>query len=274
MLSKTFIRVCVPLPLVGLVAGIVPVMPALAQPVTPSTPPLHIVQGTVTQPITPGASFTVQPPGNQGPVTVTVTSTTRYYLVSVGRGQSDGNNQGGGDQGYGNGQGGGNRRQGNGAWPPAGSGAQSGNITQFGNGRGSIPGAGSPGQIPPNWRDNLGWLDGFNKGASFSDITAGDRVIARVDSNNMAWQVLIIQGPVIRQVRGTVTVTLPNIITVTPANSGVVVPPLTWGQNTEFIIKGATTVTTGYAVVTYNFRTNVALLVNFDGQPVQPLHTP
>jgi hypothetical protein len=125
--------------------------------------------------------------------------------------------------------------------------------------------------IPANWRDNLGFLDTFGQKGAFSDISVGDRVIARVNSSGVAAQVLIIKAPVIRQVRGTITIS-GNNITVN-ALSGTTVN-LTWTTTTEFIIKGYTLPTGVYGVVTYNSSTNVASLVNFAAKaPPTPITT-
>jgi hypothetical protein len=119
--------------------------------------------------------------------------------------------------------------------------------------------------IPSNWRDNVNWLDKFLKKGQFSDIEIGDRVIARIGtSDNMARQVLIIKGPVIRQVKGTITdvSTNPNSITIS-STSGLVT--LSWNTNTQFILKGLIAVVGNagqYATVTYNKNTGVAQIVN------------
>ena len=180
-----------------------------------------------------GNTFTVQS-GNQSPITITVSSTTKYYLVSLGGVRNTVDNQISKE-----------RR----ANPKLG-----------------VPGAMNNLHIPANWRDNLGWLDTFNKSASFTDIALGDRIIARVDSGNNAYQVLIIKGPVIRQVRGTVTVSgigaASGTITIAALN-GTTVGPLNWDSNTEFIIKGTVVPSGQYAAVTYNSNTNNVQLVNF-----------
>ena len=121
--------------------------------------------------------------------------------------------------------------------------------------------------IPANWRDNLGFLDTFSRTGTFSDIAVGDRVIARVNNNGVAAQVLIIKAPVIRQVRGTVTLTgsaTSGTIAVVPLDSNTKLPsPLTYNASTEFIIKGYELPTSGYAVVTFNNTTGAVSLVNF-----------
>jgi hypothetical protein len=118
--------------------------------------------------------------------------------------------------------------------------------------------------IPANWRDSLGFLDTFSRTGTFSDIAVGDRVIARVNSSNVATQVLIIKAPVIRQVRGYVDTSTPI------SSTGMTVDALDktqvslkFSSDTEFIIKGYALPTSGYVVVTYNYSTKVASLVNF-----------
>jgi hypothetical protein len=118
--------------------------------------------------------------------------------------------------------------------------------------------------IPANWRDNQGFLDTFGQKGAFSDIAVGDRVIARVNSSGVAVQVLIIKAPVIRQVRGTVTIS-GNTITGIALDKNAI--NLTWDTTTEFIIKGYALPASGYAVITYNSSTKVASLVNFAAKP-------
>ena len=119
--------------------------------------------------------------------------------------------------------------------------------------------------IPANWKDNMNWLDKFLKKGQFSDIEIGDRVIARIGTiDNMARQVLIIKGPVIRQIKGTITAvsTNPNSITIN-STSGLVT--LSWDTNTRFILKGLIAVVGNvgqYATVTYNKNTLMAQIVN------------
>jgi hypothetical protein len=125
--------------------------------------------------------------------------------------------------------------------------------------------------IPANWRDNLGFLDTFGQKGAFSDISVGDRVIARVNSSGVAAQILIIKAPIIRQVRGTVTMS-GNNITVKALNGTTV--NLTWAATTEFIIKGYALPSGVYGVVTYNSSANVASLVNFTAkEPSTPVTT-
>ena len=107
-------------------------------------------------------------------------------------------------------------------------------------------------------------MDTFGQKGAFSDIAVGDRVIARVNSSGVAAQVLIIKAPVIRQVRGTVTIS-GNNITVNALNGTTI--NLTWDSTTEFIIKGYALPTSGYAAITYNSSTKVASLVNFAAKP-------
>src|SRR5208283_2587259 len=79
--------------------------------------------------------------------------------------------------------------------------------------------------------------------------------------------VLIIKAPVIRQVRGTVTLTgsaTSGTIAVVPLDSNTKLPsPLTYNASTEFIIKGYELPNDQYAVVTFNNNTGAVSLVNF-----------
>ena len=94
---------------------------------------------------------------------------------------------------------------------------------------------------------------------------------------NNAYQVLIIKGPVIRQVRGTVTVSgigaASGTITIAALN-GTTVGPLNWDSNTEFIIKGTVVPSGQYGVVTYNSNTNNVQLVNFTAKAPNTATTP
>jgi len=188
---------------------------------TSSAPALHTIQGVVNAVNSTSGSFTV----GTTSVVVSTDSNTKYYLIPLGKADAYVNNKVARDPG-----------------------AQSraAKLKDL--------------HIPANWRDNLGFLDTFGQKGAFSDIAVSDRVIARVNSSGVAAQVLIIKAPVIRQVRGTVTIS-GNNITVS-ALSGTTVN-LTWAATTEFIIKGYALPTGVYGVVTYNGSTNVASLVNF-----------
>ena len=228
---------------IGLVATIVAVLavvigiPVSADASTTTTTPkpaLHTIQGAV-QSISGTTSFAILN-GNKQSVTITVDTNTKYYLVPMGGVRNYVNNQ------------------------------VSKDIRQDKN-HPSIASTMKELHIPANWRDNLGWLDTFNKSASFSDIAVGDRIIARVDSNNLAAEVLILKGPVIKQTRGTITISGNTlIVTVTGSTTQLT---LTWDANTEFIMKGTLTPSGQYGVVTYNSATNpgTAQLVNFTAKP-------
>ena len=191
---------------------------------TSSAPALHTVQGVVNT-VNSTGSFTV----GTTSVVVSTDSNTKYYLIPLGKADAYVNNKVARDPG-----------------------AQSraAKLKDL--------------HIPANWRDNLGFLDTFGQKGAFSDIAVGDRVIARVNSSGVAVQLLIIKAPVIRQVRGTVTIS-GNNITGTALDKNPI--NLTWDSTTEFIIKGYALPTNGYAVITYNSTTKVASLANFAAKP-------
>jgi hypothetical protein len=192
---------------------------------TSSVTTLHTVQGVVNAVNSTSGSFTV----GSTSVAVSTDANTKYYLIPLGKADAYVNNKVARD-------------------PSALS--RAAKLKDL--------------HIPANWRDNLGFLDTFGQKGAFSDISVGDRVIARVNSSGVAAQILIIKAPVIRQVRGTVTIS-GNNITVNALNGTTV--NLTWAATTEFIIKGYALPSGVYGVVTYNSSTNVASLVNFAAQP-------
>jgi len=216
-----------------LTAGIA--VPAYADNSTPNTtkttvprPAVHAVEGIVTA-ISGTSSFTIKN-GNQQTVTINVDANTKYYLVSMAGVKED-------------------------VQDKVSAALKDNKNLSTGNALKNL-------HIPANWKDNLGWLDTFNKSAAFSDIAVNDRIVARIDSNNLALQVLIVKVPAIKQAKGIVTVTGNNITVA--ATDGTTVGPLTWGADTEFIIKGVASLPTGqYGVVTYNSGTSVVILVNF-----------
>jgi hypothetical protein len=213
----------------------IPVSAASTTPAT--TPALTTVQGIVNS-VTPGSStatgsFAVQ--SGSTSVNVATDSNTKYYLIPVGKAQSFVNNAVNQDK---NAQ------------------SRAAKLRNL--------------HIPANWRDNLGFLDTFGQAGTFSSIAVDDRVIARVNSNEVAAQVLIIKAPVVRQIRGTVTIS-GNNITINALNGTTV--NLTWATTTEFIVKGYSLPSSGYAVVTYNSTTNVASLVNFAAKEPTPSTT-
>jgi hypothetical protein len=234
MLKKNLIKIIIPLIAIFALATTAPVLPALA---APHNQTMQTVQGTVTgvTGIVGINSFTIEK-ADKTSYSVSVNQTTKYYLISMGPVRNYVNNQIKQEQKENNGQK-----------------SRLGVIKEL--------------HIPFNWRDNLGWLDTFNKAASLSDISVGDRVITRIDPNsNIASQVLIVKAPVIRQIKGTINIiTSPQIINVTPAGASTV--QLSWDANTEFIIKGVTSVPAGISgTVTYNSDTKVAILVNLAGK--------
>jgi hypothetical protein len=114
-------------------------------------------------------------------------------------------------------------------------------------------------QIPANWRINLGWLAFFDNPADFEDIEVNDRVIVRADSDNLARQVLIIKAPVIRTIKGSVSLLDSTHIKITPADND----PITLNvvSDTSIVLHGQTSIS-GYAVAVYNSSTGNALKVN------------
>jgi len=231
----------------SLVAAILAVglaVPAYADTTTTTTnktttpkPASHAVEGIVTG-VTGTTSFTIKNAGQQA-ITINVDSNTKYYLISLAGIKDEVQNE----------------------------------VTNSlkDNKNLSTDAVMKELHIPANWKDNLGWLDTFSKNASFSDIAVNDRVVARVDASNLASQILIIKVPQIKQAKGIVTVS-GTTITIA-ADDGTTVGPLTWGADTEFIIKGVASVPSGqYGVVTYNSGTDVVSLVNFATKP--PATTP
>lgn len=122
----------------------------------------------------------------------------------------------------------------------------------------SINGNGNKNGNQANLRSDLARLNTLVSKASSSDIAVGDRVIVRADSNNLAKQVLIIKASVNRTIKGTVTLTNPGQITITPATGSPVT--LNVVSTTRIVLKGETSIA-GYAVALYNSTNNNALLV-------------
>jgi hypothetical protein len=217
---------------------------------SPSAPAVHTLEGKVTAVAQDKSSFTIQN-GNQSPVTVLVDSHTLYFVVPAGRAAGDIRNPVQGDSNV----------------PP---GLKD---RVQGDNRGNSPAKPSittptvtpalkPAQIPPNWKNDLSFLNLFNRQAAFSDIQVGDSVIARARvSDNLAQQVLIIKAPVIQNIKGTISGLVGNSITITPISGAPVT--LTWDINTHFDLKGLIIVQQGQNVVaTYNHNTLVAQIVN------------
>jgi hypothetical protein len=228
MLKNNFMKIIILFAVVmALVVGVAIPVSAATTVVTTSTTAtaLHTVQGVVNAVNSTSGSFTV----GTTSVVVSTDSNTKYYLIPLGKADAYVNNKIARD-------------------PSALS--RAAKLKDL--------------HIPANWRDNLGFLDTFGQKGAFSDISVGDRVIARVNSSGLATQVLIIKAPVTRQVRGTVTIS-GNNITGTALDKNAI--NLTWDATTEFIIKGYTLPASGYAVITYNSSTKVASLVNFAAKP-------
>lgn len=120
--------------------------------------------------------------------------------------------------------------------------------------------------IPKNWGNQLGKLDPSCKNGSFTDLNIGDCIIARVDNNNVASRILIVNVPVVRQVKGTITIVNNTVSVLT--TEGTTISSLKWDVNTRFIIKGTLSVpTSGYGIVTYNTESMTALCVNMAVTP-------
>lgn len=216
-------------------------IPASADDTTPTPAALHTVQGIVTSisNTSDTGSFVLQY-GNQQQVTITTNTSTVYYLINPGKAQGFVNKT-----------------------------INQNNQKARRNGRSLPPKANDlkNAHIPANWRDNLGWLETFNKQASFTDIAIGDRIIARVDSNDLAHQVLIIKAPVIQTIKGSVTLTDPTHITITPSTGSPVT--LNVVDTTRIVIKGQTSIS-GYAVAVYNSTNDNALIVNVQAAAPTP----
>jgi hypothetical protein len=96
--------------------------------------------------------------------------------------------------------------------------------------------------------------------ASISNLAVGDNLIARVNADNLAHQVLIIKPSNIKHVQGTVSEMAGNSFTITP--SGGTAVKLTWDSNTQFYFQGATSLQNGQTVrVLYESTNMTAKLV-------------
>jgi hypothetical protein len=218
----------------------VPILYASAAPRQEKSPAnlnkeLHTIQGEVTK-ITidtqnPVNSTIVVINGNDKETSITANATTRYYIVDTGKfKQTIGNRLSNLKNWI-------NRRLGK-------EDVDTDKIT-----------------IPENWGNQLGKLGPSCKEASFADLSVGDRIIARVDKNKVANRIIIINTPVIQQVKGNVTI-YADTITVKKTD-GTTVGPLKWDVNTRFIIKGTLDVpNSGKGMVIYNSETMKAQLVN------------
>jgi hypothetical protein len=213
-------------------------IPALAESpksVTPAATTLHTIQGKVIS--NTSTSFDIQN-GDQPKVTVNTDANTKYYLINTGRAQGFVNSVIAKD----------NQQFRKAGLPQLSREADLRNA-----------------HIPANWRDNLGWLETFNKSAQFSDIQDGDRIIARVtnDGNNLAKQILIIKAPVIRTVKGTVNSVTADSLSILPSGSTTALL-LAVTPQTRITLKGITIIAQGQTVVAvYNSaKNNSALTVN------------
>jgi len=233
MLKRNLMKICVPLAIIAALAGVMPVVPALAAS-TPNIarPPLHTIQGKVTQaPV--GPVFYIQSGNNTAPIAVSTNTSTKFYLISIGRVENYVDNQVNKD-------------------------LRQDKVKE------------SPGtamkelHIPANWRDDLGWLDTFDKVSSLADVGLGDRIIARVDAGGMAWQVLIIKAPVIKQVKGQIDSISGNVITINNV-------PLIWDANTRFTLKGLIAVAPlQYATAVYSSSTTPGKAITVNVLPTPP----
>jgi hypothetical protein len=201
---------------------------------SPVPPSVHTLEGKVTAVAADNTSFIIQS-GNQTAVIIFVDASTMYFMVPVGRAIGDVKNPVQGANSL--------RSKPNAAAP-------------------TVSPAIRPAQIPPDWKNDLSFLNLFNKQAAFSNIRVGDRVIVRAQvTGNLAKQVLIIEAPVIQNIKGTISALVGNSITITPVSGVAVV--LTWDANTHFNLKGLIIVQIGQsAVATYNHNTMTAQNVN------------
>jgi len=218
-------------------------IPALADSATPNIPagPLHTVQGKVTDisNISTTGIFTIQS-GNQQ-INIATNTSTKYYMINMSRPQNYVNTTINGD----------NQQ-----------------ARRFGRPLPSRANDLRNAHIPANWRDNFGWLDTFDTQAGPSNIQIDDRVIARVDSNKLAYSILIIQAPVNKTVKGTVNSVSPgtspvvDILSITP-NGSTTPLPLNVTANTRIMLKGLAIILPGQTVTAvYNSTNSDALTVS------------
>ncbi len=115
--------------------------------------------------------------------------------------------------------------------------------------------------IPGYWDNQFGRWEPSSKKAAFTDLTIGDRIIARVDSSQVASRILIVEAPAVRQVKGIVTIGTETISILTA--NGIKIDGVKWGENTRYIIMGSPVVPTSrYGIVVYNSETMTAIMVN------------
>ena len=196
----------------------------------------RVVQGEVMSVASDNSTLVVQN-GNQQPVTVTVDSNTKYFVVPAGKTSAAINNVTVKEKTA--------DKKANKIKPKQ---SQAAELKEPG--------------ITANCGNDSDWLDRFGKEAQFSDIQVGDRVIAQVKTaDNLATRVLIIKAPIIQRVKGIITAVSDNSITITPANGTAVT--LSWNGETRFVLKGLISVQNGqYASAVYNKNTMTAQTVD------------
>jgi hypothetical protein len=219
------------LALVAMVGGLV-VPAGAAGPAAPNTPAFHIVQGVVQSVAAPSL---VVLEANKRAVTLTTDAATQYFIIPMGKSQDKGNGRDSDDRD--------NKKD----------------DKKMGSSNKSQGAPNKDLHIPADWRSDLGWLKIFDNAGSFSNVAAGDRVIVRADSANLAKQIMIVKGPVNRTIKGTIVLIDPTHVTITPAGAAAITLNVT--AATEITLKGQTSVS-GNASAVYNSITNNALVVN------------
>jgi hypothetical protein len=241
---KLALKIGIPLAVImGLIVGFA--SPALAERRVGSDSKAALVvktvQGKVVGIASNNSSFMLQ--NSSGNITVSVNSTTAYYVVGIVKPQ------------------------------PAASGGVAPGKQKNSNALDkesikSMAGELKKIDVAADLKGAINHIDKFLKKCSFSDISLGDRVIARVGSNNVATQVLIIKValPAVQSVKGTIAAVSGNTITLNTAAGPVT---LTWDATTRFVLKGLIAVAPGqYATAAYNKNTKLAQVVNV--QPTAP----
>ena len=243
---KLALKIGLPLAVImGLIVGFA--SPALAERKLGNdpkpAPAVKTVQGKVVGIASNNSSFTLQ--NSSGNVTVSVNATTAYYVVGTVKPQPSAKNR-----------------------------------VAFGKQKNSVAldkeslkymAAGLKKiDVPADLKGAVNHLDKFLKKGSFSDISLGDRVIARVANNNAATQVLIIKIalPAVQSVKGTITAVSGNTITINAAAGPVTI---TWDATTRFVLKGLIAVVPGqYATAAYNKNTKLAQVINVQANAPNP----
>ncbi|MCJ7515146.1 MAG: DUF5666 domain-containing protein, partial [Dehalococcoidia bacterium] len=210
-------------------------LPVLADNKSKPVSALPPVQGEVISVASDNSTFVIQN-GSQQQVTITIDSNTKYYMVPTGKASAAVNSTTAKDKIA--------EKKANKREPGQ---FQTAELKDSG--------------IAANCGTDPNWLGRYGKQAQFSDIQVGDRVIAWVKTaDNLATKVLIIKGPVVQKVKGTITAISDSSITITPANGTAVT--LIWDLNTRFMLKGLISVQTGqYAAAVYNRNTMTAQTV-------------